>query len=1186
MRIKTYLTFASFFTLIVAEIGLGQRAKISGYVYENDVRKANIKIMVVGAHETITDIDGHFRIILPNDHFIPGQPIIIRVNNWKVFDPIFGQSTAQDTSFKSASITVSIIRPGSTLAHQDRKRLGVIVAAFQRENRTLSKTVLSLQNRLTLQTGSIETLTEEAARLREENQKYDFLRKYTEEYEIPLDAIKSALDDWARNKKADDDLEAARQAYWRGDFAQVIEFTNRAEPTKDELARKNRQEGLKLNRERLDMYKLKLSALVAQTDIRGLYDAAKKLENLFEIREISKDDFPKEWAENKLEVAATAFFKQALIDLEKPTLASSGKSELIAESLRAFQSVENYYSPERFPGDWASMKIIWALVSQYQNIVEARDAKYLNEIIESINEVLSARDANGKIITSERFPTEWWLAQYMLGSMSNTLSSKTTGPESLKHLRDVIKTQRDVLAASNAGVKVFTPEKFPQEWARAQSLLASALLDLSRRTQGPDSLAHLREAIVAYKALFAANNRPAFSTSFGSYFYDARIYTPEKFPQEWAKSQSSLGSALFELSRRITGKDSVTALSEAVAAYRAALEASKLDAGSRKVKLSSPEESFQEWAMRQGWLGISLLELSRRTVGPDSLTYLKDAIAANQAILEASDNGKKIFTPERFPREWVMAQQGLGNCLIDLSVKTPEADGLTHARSAITAYKAILAAESSGIKTFVPEKFPVEWIGAQRGLGIASAEANRRLGEPTELSYLTDTIAAYKAVLSASVGGKKLFTPEAFPDEWVFTQSALGAALTELSSKTQGPDSLKYQNEAIATYKDLFAASRAGVKFFTPEAFPQQWALDQNNLSVALIVRSRLTPDNNDLQDLNDAIAASRMVLEANNQGTKIYTPETFPTGWVRAQINLGSALADLSYRTSPADKINRANAAIEAAKAALSANKAGARIVTPEAFPNDWLLAQYVLANGYSSLDAWAQARDVFVEILQRFPDNKIIYQRLSIVYSEKLFMFDQAFDLHQQWLIRHPKDVEAQTGFATAHFKTGRFPECARRIDTLLGIPDLPSNFTIGLRAIEIANLIALNRQNEVLGKLDALIKEVSAQPALFRLAWSFDGAKNYIDQLENMKPQRVWLHQLFDAFQSKDRDALLVALRKTQASWKISITESDDRPRLVQLFYAIDVPIKRHIKVRGAAIRMTCNGKPTSSVERTRR
>jgi hypothetical protein len=371
----------------------------------------------------------------------------------------------------------------------------------------------------------------------------------------------------------------------------------------------------------------------------------------------------------------------------------------------------------------------------------------------------------------------------------------------------------------------------------------------------------------------------------------------------------------------------------------------------------------------------------------------------------------------------------------------------------------------------------------------------------------------------------------------MLAQSYLTVALVELSIKTQAPDNLKYQTEAVVAYKDLFAATRAGVKLLTPESSPEVWVVTQNNFCRTLIVKGLLTPGDGGQQDLDSAIAASKAVLEAGGPGAKIYTPETFPSGWAWAQLNLGTALVNLSFRGSPADKPGRARAAIEAATTVLGANKAGARIFTPEAFANEWLSAQSLLANGYSELDSWAQTRDVYVEILRRFPDNTLIYRSLRIVYVEKLFAFDQVFDLDQQWLARHPNDLDAELGFVASHFRTGRFAEFERRIGSLLNLPGLSADNAVVLHVIEIANLIALDRQNEVPGKLDALIKEVEGQQASFKLAWAFEGTKNYIEHQEGLKPQSVWLRQFLDAFQSKDRDALLEALRKARARWKLS-------------------------------------------------
>jgi hypothetical protein len=150
-------------------------------------------------------------------------------------------------------------------------------------------------------------------------------------------------------------------------------------------------------------------------------------------------------------------------------------------------------------------------------------------------------------------------------------------------------------------------------------------------------------------------------------------------------------------------------------------------------------------------------------------------------------------------------------------------------------------------------------------------------------------------------------------------------------------------------------------------------------------------------------------------------------------------------------------------------------------------------------------------------------------------LFKFHEAFSLNQQWLARRPDDISTQADFAEKHFTTGRFEGCERRITELLAKPEVPTKTKSALRAIEIADLLALNKTNKIPIKIEALIAEVSRQPVEFKVEWSFSGTRHFIGQNEKLTPYRVWLISLFDALAGKDRKTILKGLQEVKDSFK---------------------------------------------------
>lgn len=123
----------------------------------------------------------------------------------------------------------------------------------------------------------------------------------------------------------------------------------------------------------------------------------------------------------------------------------------------------------------------------------------------------------------------------------------------------------------------------------------------------------------------------------------------------------------------------------------------------------------------------------------------------------------------------------------------------------------------------------------------------------------------------------------------------------------------------------------------------------------------------------------------------------------------------------------------------------------------------------------------------------------------------------------------------FAETHFITGRLAKCRERIVALLAKPESEAGTKIPLRLIEIANLLALSQSAEVSAKLDLLIEAVAAQPADFKITWTFDGTLHFIGQSEKLAARRDWLKLLFSAAEGANREAALKTLREAKAGFK---------------------------------------------------
>jgi len=225
-------------------------------------------------------------------------------------------------------------------------------------------------------------------------------------------------------------------------------------------------------------------------------------------------------------------------------------------------------------------------------------------------------------------------------------------------------------------------------------------------------------------------------------------------------------------------------LEEAVAAYRARLEARTLE--------SSPGE----WAQTQLKLGNALWSLGEREEGT---ARLEEAAAAFRATLE-------VYTREAFPAQWAMTQNNLGVALRALGEREEDTERL---EEAVRACRAALEVRTR-------EAFPAQWATTQNNLGTALQALG---GREEDTDRLEEAATAYRAAL-------EVYTRKAFPAKWAMTQNNLGVALQALGEREEG----------TARLKDAATAYRAALEVWTEANFPHYHAGASRNLVRALVL--------------------------------------------------------------------------------------------------------------------------------------------------------------------------------------------------------------------------------------------------------------------------------------------------------------------------------------------------------------
>ena len=86
------------------------------------------------------------------------------------------------------------------------------------------------------------------------------------------------------------------------------------------------------------------------------------------------------------------------------------------------------------------------------------------------------------------------------------------------------------------------------------------------------------------------------------------------------------------------------------------------------------------------------------------------------------------------------------------------------------------------------------------------------------------------------------------------------------------------------------------------------------------------------------------------------------------------------------------------------------------------------------------------------------------------------------------------------------------------------------IALRAIEIANLLAMNNAALVPDKLQTLLDSLAAQPD--DLSPGIQRHQALYRHMPTLSPYRTWLGQLFTALEAEDRQTALTGLQAVRA------------------------------------------------------
>jgi tetratricopeptide (TPR) repeat protein len=740
------------------------------------------------------------------------------------------------------------------------------------------------------------------------------------------------------------------------------------------------------------------------------------------------------------------------------------------------------------------------VIRRYELAGNAYYAQYkFGEALNAYNEIEKRFET--RELSKESFIAERAELRILIGDTKTALGIRVKGAESQQLLTEAVAELQETAT-------YYSREQFPQQWARTKNELGIALERLGERVAGPDSIKYLNDAGAAFHAALEVRSR-------------------EQFPQQWAATQVNLALSLVQRGDRVAGKDGLAFLSEAVVACRSALE------------VYGREQFPQEWATTQDNLGIALYKQGTRLAGDEGIGLLRESAASFRLALE-------VRTREQVPELWASTNENLGNSLADLGVRVDGEEGVRLLRESVAAFRRVLEVRTR-------EKLPQPWADTQINLGVSLQQQGVRLPSQDGTRLLGEAAVAFSNAL-------EVYSRDQFPQDWAFTQNDLGIVLRLQAIRTPGEDSMRLLKESESAY-------RSSLEVFTRVAFPSRWATVQDNLASVLADQAERSTSGDVARLFNESLTARHLALE-------VFTQETAPQAWARITENLGISLTKLGERTDGEAGIRLLTEAVDAHRDALkvrtlkalpqnwastqtglgdslvklgvrtggdsgagllreaiNAYKLALQVRTLEHLPQDWAETENGLADAYYQLKDWANAAECYTNVLKVDPNDENAYKSLTKLYQDILFRFTDAYEITRRWVDKHPDDLTAMAEFSEMHFTTERFADSQVRVTSLLMNPDVDVKSKVALRAVEIANLVALNKVSMVRPKMVALLQIIDAQPADFKVTWDFNGTAHFVTQSAKFVQHRDWLLQLFGAMKGENRDAIANALRRVR-------------------------------------------------------
>jgi tetratricopeptide (TPR) repeat protein len=316
-----------------------------------------------------------------------------------------------------------------------------------------------------------------------------------------------------------------------------------------------------------------------------------------------------------------------------------------------------------------------------------------------------------------------------------------------------------------------------------------------------------------------------------------------------------------------------------------------IEAYEKALKVYTHDRFSKDYGMTQNNLGTAY----------QTLAEVEDKAENCKRAMEAYEKALKVYTHGQFPMEYGTTQNNLGNAYQTLADVEDKAE---NSKRAIGAYE-------KALKVYTHDRFSKDYGMTQNNLGAAYQT----------LAEVEGKAENSKRAIEACDKALKVRTRDRYPRDYGMTQNNLGNAYQTLADVEDKAENCK---RAIEAYEKA-------LKVYTHDQYPMQYGMTQNNLGTA----------KKTLAEVENTAENSKRAIEAYEEALKVFTRDRFLMQYGMTQNNLGTAYSTLAV----------VEAKLENSKRAIEAYEKALKVRTHDRFPMDYAWTQNNLGAAYSTL-------------------------------------------------------------------------------------------------------------------------------------------------------------------------------------------------------------------------------------------